>query len=42
MIPDKEIKRIFREKAAKEPDKFYATSVLKSEGFKRGKCGTDT
>ena len=38
MIPDKEIKRIFREKAAKEPDKFYATSVLKSEGFKRGKC----
>ena len=38
MIPDREIKKIFREKASKEPDSFYATGILKEEGFRRGKC----
>ena len=43
MSTDKEIKKKFKEKASKEPNKYYATSVLKSEGFKRKqckKCGT--
>ncbi len=38
MLTDKEIKKEFKEKASKEPDKYYATSVLKAEGFSRGKC----
>ena len=38
MPTDKEIKKEFKEKASKEPDKYYATSVLKAEGFSRGKC----
>jgi len=38
MPTDKEIKKEFKEKASKEPDKYYATSVLKSEGFVRKKC----
>jgi alanyl-tRNA synthetase len=37
-MADKEIKKEFREKASKEPDKYYATSVLKEEGFERKKC----
>ncbi|MDP2749583.1 MAG: alanine--tRNA ligase [Nanoarchaeota archaeon] len=40
---DKEIKKEFKAMARKDPDKFYATSVLKSEGFVRHeckKCGT--
>ncbi len=43
MPTDKEIKREFKAKASKEPDKYYATSVLKAEGFSRkhcSKCGT--
>jgi alanyl-tRNA synthetase len=42
MIPDKEIKKQFKIEASKSPDKFYATEVLKSEGFVRRqcKCGT--
>ena len=43
MPTDKEIKKEFKAKASKEPDKYYATSVLKSEGFSRKnckKCGT--
>ena len=39
MPGDKEIKKEFREKAGKDPDKYYATSVLKDEGFQRRKCG---
>ncbi|MBI2650009.1 hypothetical protein HYX04_01705, partial [Candidatus Woesearchaeota archaeon] len=39
MPTDKEIKKEFKEKASKEPDKYYATSVLKREGFSRKKCG---
>lgn len=38
MPTDKEIKKTFKEKASKEPDKYYATSVLKSEGFSRKEC----
>jgi len=38
MKSDKEIKKEFKLKASKEPDKYYATSVLKEEGFKRKKC----
>ncbi|MBI2550141.1 alanine--tRNA ligase [Candidatus Woesearchaeota archaeon] len=39
MPGDKEIKLEFRKKASLEPDKYYATSVLKEEGFLRKKCG---
>ena len=35
---DKQIKKEFKIKASKEPDKYYATSVLKKEGFSRKKC----
>jgi len=38
MLSDKEIKKEFRKKASNEPDKYYATSVLKEEGFERKKC----
>ena len=43
MQTDKEIKKEFKLKASKEPDKYYATSVLEKEGFARkqcNKCGT--
>jgi len=43
MPSDKEIKKEFKAKASKDPDKYYATSVLKNEGFHRRhckKCGT--
>ncbi|HLC60361.1 MAG TPA: alanine--tRNA ligase [Candidatus Nanoarchaeia archaeon] len=38
MPTDKEIKKEFKIKASKEPDKYYATSVLKAEGFSRKHC----
>ena len=38
MPTDKEIKKEFKAKASKDPDKYYATSVLKAEGFTRKKC----
>ncbi|MBN2111760.1 alanine--tRNA ligase [Candidatus Woesearchaeota archaeon] len=38
MPTDKEIKKEFKLKASKEPDKYYATSVLKEAGFTRKKC----
>ena len=43
MQTDKQIKKDFKTTASKNPDKYYATSVLKSEGFARKnctKCGT--
>ncbi|MBI1935529.1 alanine--tRNA ligase [Candidatus Woesearchaeota archaeon] len=40
MLSDKDIKHEFKIKASKDPDKYYATSVLKSEGFKRKKCSS--
>ncbi|MBN1386678.1 alanine--tRNA ligase [Candidatus Woesearchaeota archaeon] len=38
MIPDKQIKADFRKTAWDDPDKYYATSVLKEEGFIRKIC----
>ncbi|MEK6891558.1 MAG: alanine--tRNA ligase [Nanoarchaeota archaeon] len=38
MVSDKEIKKEFKIKVSKEPDKYYATSVLKAEGFSRKHC----
>jgi len=38
MPSDKEIKKSFKLKASKDPDKYYATSVLKADGFSRKKC----
>lgn len=42
MLTDKELKARFKKIASLEPDKYYATSVLKKEGFmrKQCKCGT--
>src|SRR3989344_2480381 len=42
MPSDKEIKKDFKSKASQNPDKYYATGVLKDEGFmrKQCKCGT--
>ncbi len=38
MLTDKEVKKEFKKKASKDPDKYYATSVLKKEGFTRAQC----
>ena len=38
MPTTKEIKQEFKLKASKDPDKYYATGVLKKEGFSRKKC----
>ncbi|MBW2968386.1 alanine--tRNA ligase [Candidatus Woesearchaeota archaeon] len=38
MKTDKELKKWFKTVASKEPDKYYATSVLKREGFMRKEC----
>lgn len=42
MLRDKEIKKEFKAKASKNPEKYYAVEVLKKEGFERKqcKCGT--
>ncbi len=42
MLPDKEVKKKFKAVASKEPDKYYATRVLKSKGFERKKCTCNT
>jgi len=42
MPPDREIKKEFKAKASKEPDRYYATGVLKQEGFARKQCGCGT
>ncbi len=38
MPTDKELKKDFKKKASADPDKYYATKVLKDEGFERRKC----
>jgi alanyl-tRNA synthetase len=38
MLTDKEAKKWFRKVASKDPDKYYATEVLKKDGFARHKC----
>ena len=42
MLRDKEIKKEFKAKASRNPEKYYAVEVLKQEGFERKqcKCGT--
>ncbi|MBI1971142.1 alanine--tRNA ligase [Candidatus Woesearchaeota archaeon] len=38
VVSDKVVKQEFKQQASKDPDKYYATSVLKDEGFHRLKC----
>ncbi len=38
MKTDKELKKELKAKASKNPDEYYATSVLRSEGFHRSNC----
>lgn len=38
MPSDKEIKKEFKSKASKNPEKYYAVDVLKGEGFERKQC----
>lgn len=42
MKTDKQIKQEFKKEASKDPDKYFATKILKQQGFvrKRCKCGT--
>ncbi len=42
MKSDKETKKEFKIEASKNPDKYYATKVLKSEGFERKQCSCGT
>lgn len=42
MPSDKEIKRNFKARASRAPDRYYSTEVLKEEGFKRKKCKCGT
>jgi alanyl-tRNA synthetase len=42
MLTDKELKARFKKVASAEPDKYYATSVLKAEGFMRKQCSCGT
>jgi len=36
--PDKDVKKAFKKVVSKDPDKYFATSILKREGYKRTKC----
>ncbi len=38
MPTDKEIKKDFKQKTSKNPEKYYAVDVLKGEGFERKQC----
>ena len=38
MLPDKQVKKKFKKVFSEDSDKYYATSVLKQEGFKRNCC----
>lgn len=38
MLTDKEIKKEFKSKTSKNPEKYYAVDVLKGEGFERKQC----
>ncbi|MBN2567766.1 alanine--tRNA ligase [Candidatus Woesearchaeota archaeon] len=42
MKPDKQVKREFKQEASKDPDRFYATAVLKAAGFMRKRCACGT
>lgn len=38
MLPDKEVKKIFKKEASENPEKYYPTKYLESQGFERKKC----
>ncbi len=38
LIPDKQLKKEFIKETSKDPDKYYATKVLREKGFVRKKC----
>ncbi|MEK6968672.1 MAG: alanine--tRNA ligase [Nanoarchaeota archaeon] len=42
MIPDKEVKKEFKARASKNPERYYAVEVLKQFGFKRRQCTCGT
>ncbi len=42
MRPDKEVKKWFKGEASREPEKYYATSVLLERGFERKRCACGT
>jgi alanyl-tRNA synthetase len=42
MKSDKQIKKEFKAKASSDPDRYYATGVLKKEGFVRKQCSCGT
>ncbi len=42
MVSDKTIKKEFKIKASKDPNRYYSTNILKKEGFKRKKCKCGT
>ena len=42
MMSDKETKKEFKAKASKNPEKYYAVSILQKNGFKRGHCACGT
>ncbi len=42
MVSDKEIKKQFKKTASQHPEKYYAVSVLKEQGFSRRQCACGT
>ena len=40
MLTDKELKKKFIKEVSKDPDKYYATKVLKQHGYQRSQCKT--
>ena len=40
MLPDKEVKKIFKKETSENPDKYYPTKYLKSQGFERKQCSS--
>lgn len=38
MLPDKQVKKIFKKETSENPDKYYPTKYLRSQGFDRKKC----
>jgi alanyl-tRNA synthetase len=38
ILPDKEQKKTFKDIASKNPDSYFATGILKSQGFERKQC----
>lgn len=38
MLPDKQVKKIFKEESSQNPDTYYPTTYLKKEGFNRKQC----